>query len=56
MVAQTVAQIKASLAQRGFDVDSHLNGMGHMVAIEARRQGRTFTLRGNTRRAWSLRS
>ena len=45
MVAQTVAQIKASLAQRGFDVDSHLNGMSHMVAIEARRHGKVFTLR-----------
>jgi hypothetical protein len=37
MIAQTVAQVKATLARRGFDVDDHLNGMSHMAAIEARR-------------------
>jgi thermostable 8-oxoguanine DNA glycosylase len=45
MIAQTVAQIKATLARRGFDVDDHLNGMSHMAAIEARRHGKTFTMR-----------
>lgn len=45
MIAQTVAQIKATLARRGVDVDDHLNGMSHMAAIEARRHGKPFTTR-----------
>ena len=44
MVAQTVAQIKASLARRGFDVEDHLNGMSHIAAIEARQHGKPFTM------------
>jgi len=44
MIAQTVAQIKATLGRRGFDVDDHLNGMSHMAAIEARRHGKPFTM------------
>lgn len=45
MIAQTVAQIKATLARRGFDVDNHLSGMSHMAAIKARRDGNPFTMR-----------
>jgi len=43
MIAQTITQIKATLARGGFDVEAHLNGMSHMAAIEARRQGKPFT-------------